>query len=276
MSLGEAALGTAVDRTRLDETLANRRWTLRLSPFPHFIATRVFTNDFYRQLEREFLDVLGRGLADTADPAKFSRNMQNSDAYSWNFPADINGGLSLFYSRDWHDMLTNITKTDCTLDVNGALHHHQLLSKNGSIHKDVGIGWFSDQPRADGVNPMDLRRCAYTTGRISGQTSAVRQTVRAVTMIFYLANPPWKPGVGGETGLYTSMTDPVDAAASAVPPVNNTMLIFENTPESFHSFISNTKQTRNSLILWLHRTVEETNRLWPSEPLYSWKQKKAS
>jgi Rps23 Pro-64 3,4-dihydroxylase Tpa1-like proline 4-hydroxylase len=95
-------------------------------------------------------------------------------------------------------------------------------------------------------------------------------------MIFYLANPPWKPGVGGETGLYTSMTDPVDAAASAVPPVNNTMLIFENTPESFHSFISNTKQTRNSLILWLHRTVEETNRLWPSEPLYSWKQKKAS
>ena len=173
----------------LADILANRTWARRLWPFPHFFATHVFVDAFYRALEAEFFDVLNRGLADFNDPARLSRNMQNSDAYSWNFPPDIEGNLGLFYSADWYCLLAGITKVDCTVDVNGALHHHQLHSRNGSIHRDLGVGWFSNQPRPDGINPMDLRRCSYTDGMPGDEVAETRQTVRAVSMIYYLANP---------------------------------------------------------------------------------------
>ncbi len=255
----------------LAEIIANRRWVCRLSPFPHFIAENVFTSGFYQSLESEFREILNRGLAEYNDPDRFSRNMMNSDAYSWNFPSDINGCLSIFYSLEWHKLLSLLTKAECTMDVNGALHHHQLRSKNGSIHRDLGVGWFSNQKRGDGVNPMDISCCTYTHGPIPGQLTEARETVRAVTMIYYLANHEWTAGDGGETGLYKSEYSPVDRPLAAVPPINNSLIIFENTPDSYHSFITNRVYTRNSAILWLHRSLESANKRWPNERIYRWK-----
>lgn len=252
------------------QCLLQRRWWKRLDPFPHFVAYNVFFRPFYLALEEELRKVLSRGLSDVLDNKRFSRNMPYSDAYGWNFYPDINGPFALFYSREWHNMLSSLTGVKATGDVNGALHHHHVGSKNGSIHHDFSFGWFSTQKRPNGINPMDLARCSYTHGRVPQPEIRARKTVRAVTMIFYFGNPTWTPGSGGETGLYRSRNTPVEKPDVLVPPINNSILVFENTPTAFHSFISNHSNTRNSIILWLHRTEEDAVSRWGENSISTW------
>jgi 2OG-Fe(II) oxygenase superfamily len=241
-----------------DKVIANRRWWHRLDPFPHFVAINVFVSEFVRELEQAFGVVLSRGCSMNYYRGQFSRNMIYSDAFGWDFPADIDGPLAFFYSKPWLDLLVGLTGIVATRDLNGALHHHPVGSASGSVHRDQNIGWFTDQPRADGANPMDLSRCSYTNGVAFEPTARPRKTVRAATMIYYLANPPWTPGDGGETGLYRTGADHVKSPAAVVPPTSNSILLFENGPRSYHSFIQNTQHPRNSVILWLHRSIEHT------------------
>jgi hypothetical protein len=255
----------------LSSILANRRWWLKSSPWPYFFASNVFEGGFFGELEKQFGQILGRGLGETSDPTRFSRNMPNSDAFGWNLPPDIDGPLALFCSRPWHDMLVGLTGVSSTRDVNIALHHHQVGSADGSVHRDVGIGWFSDQPRADGINPMDLARCSYTSGATKEKGLARREIVRSLTMIFYLGNPDWDQADGGETGLYRNAADPVSQPAVRIPPINNSILIFENRLDSYHSFLANRRAARNSLILWLHRPKEEAVQRWGEHNIYRWK-----
>ena len=34
---------------------------------------------------------------------------------------------------------------------------------------------------------------------------SARETIRAVSVLFYLANPEWEPGDGGETALFRTL-----------------------------------------------------------------------
>ena len=182
--------------------LAQRRFWRRTEPFPHLYATDVFTPEFHEALTAQFREILGRGFGTPGEMGRFTRNMPHSDAYGYDLLPEQDGPLAILYGRALLDLLSRLLGVAVTADVNAALHHHQLGSKDGMIHNDVGIGYFSEQPRPDGVNPMDLRRCGYTDGHLANGATRCHQVVRAVTMIYYLANPPWRPGDGGETGLY--------------------------------------------------------------------------
>jgi Rps23 Pro-64 3,4-dihydroxylase Tpa1-like proline 4-hydroxylase len=72
-------------------------------------------------------------------------------------------------------------------------------------------------------------------------------------MIYFLDNPNWQRGAGGETGLYAGAYDDVHDPAVAMPPINNSLLLFKCSPRSYHSFISNRQFERNSVIAWYHR-----------------------
>jgi hypothetical protein len=255
----------------LSSILANRRWRLNNTPWPHFFVESVFERGFFGELEQQFNQVLGRGLGEPSDPTRFSRNMPNSDAFGWNLLPDLDGPLAFFWSRPWHDMLVGLTGASSTRDVNAALHHHPVGSADGSVHRDVGVGWFSDQHRADGVNPMDLARCSYTSGAVKEEAGAAREVVRSLTMIFYLCNPDWRQGDGGETGLYRFASDAVSQPALRIPPLNNSILIFENRLDTYHSFLTNRRGARNSIILWLHRRKEEAVQRWGDHNIYRWK-----
>jgi len=254
----------------LNDVIDNHRWWYRSDPFPHFRGRDVFSSDFHVTLNTAFHEILDAGLSDEPSTERFSRNMLYSDSYGWDFPPDVSGPLAVFYSRAWHDLLQNITGVQATGDVNAALHHHLPGSQHGFVHRDLSEAWFSDQPRPDSINPMDNARCSYSHGRTSDSSTPVRREVRAVTMIYYLANDGWRPGDGGETGLYRSGSDHVLDPANAVPPINNSILVFENTPVSWHSFLSN-KHPRNSVILWLHRSYEDACSRWSDSMVARWK-----
>ena len=98
---------------------------------------------------------------------------------------------------------------------------------------------------------------------------AVRETMRAIAILYYLNNPEWSPGDGGQTGLYRAMSDQVDQAVVSVPPINNSLVAFECSPRSFHTFRTN-RQPRNSVVMWLHREKDEALAQWGEDSIVPW------
>ena len=247
----------------LEGVLANRRWWRRRYPFHHVVAYNVFTDEVYAQMVAEFQKLLEQ-------PESFQRNMPGYDATAMEFSRDVTGSLSVFVSRAWHDMIAAVMDVRCTLDIVGSLHHHAIGSGSGRPHNDLNPGWFADSPNADGVNVADGRLVEYRSGRIVKPGITTRQVVRAIAVMYYMNNPPWFPGDGGETCFYRHACDPVDHPVAAIPPISNSLVCFECTPYSYHSFITNRRTPRDSVTLWLHRTRTDVAARWGEDKLVHW------
>jgi hypothetical protein len=260
-------------RFPLKEFLTDAEWMRTSNPFPHAVAQNVFKKRVYQELESAFDKVLSRGLAEAVDSTRFARNMMGYDAYSFNLTEDITGPLRLFISREWHDKLAGFISGHATGDLEGALHHHKIGSRTGIIHNDFNPGWFVSCPRPDGINVSRRNLCRYDSGYTFATGLVANERIRALAMIFYLNNPPWSKGDGGETGLFASSRDSVSKPSSFVPPVNNSILLFECTPTSYHTFLCNRKHPRNSVILWLHRLKTDVISLWGEKSIVHWPQR---
>jgi hypothetical protein len=250
--------------TNLTDILANRRWIRCSDPFPHIVARDVFAADFYGELESAFRKALARGPGQPGEKDRFARNMRGYDAYEMVLSSTFSGPLEIFISRAWHDMLTGLVGFNSTRDVTCALHHHDAGSATGWVHTDLGLRWFTDAPRPDGIN---LACSGRTPDAAHKAGLKARPVVRAVAMLFYLNNE-WSPGDGGETGLYRSIQDPPDQPVGVAPPVNNSILLFECSPYSFHSFLKNHRHPRNSVNLWLHRPKAEVVARWGESKIF--------
>ena len=241
----------------LARLIANRRWLRCDHPFPHLRATEVFTPAVYQGLEAAFQEVLARGFGTPAEGDRFARGIDGYDVYALPFHAGLPQPLHLFFSQPWHDLLAHLLGVHATGDLNGALHHHLPKSLSGRPHNDLNPGWFLSGAQPGVVNLSDNLRCSYYTGHTGAGGPPAHESVRAVACLFYLNNPPWRPGLGGETGLYASPHTRTEEPLVAVPPINNSLLVFECTGRSYHAFLRNPVQPRSSVILWLHRTKTE-------------------
>lgn len=254
----------------LSQCLANRRWRRRISPFPHLIARDVFSEAVYREQVAAFQRIFDRGLVDVADDEHFSRSVAGYDVFAFNFHRGLSGWLEIFLSREWHDMIANAVGVKATGDVKGGFHHHGIGSASGRAHNDFNPGWFAGEGDRYAINLSDHSRCNYHTGATPELEITVRETVRAATLIFYLNNPGWQGGDGGETGFYGSSQDPVEAPCVAIPPIDNSLVLFECTPHSYHAFITNRRRSRNSVIMWIHRRKDEVVRRWGERAITKW------
>jgi hypothetical protein len=252
--------------SRLIDLLSNRRWSYRTEPFPHIYAEEVFIPTVYNQLAASFREILARKPGLEAGGQRFQYH--GSDGLLMPFHPSLSGPLSLFVSRPWVDLVAQATGAHVTNDVNGALHYHRGGSKSGFVHQDFSSCWFVDHPRDDGINVTDTDLCCYRTGQTFAGGLVPKERVRAVAVFFYLNNPTWRPGDGGETGLYRSPNDPVDRPAAAIPPINNSMVIFECSPKSLHSFIKNKFNPTSSVVVWLHTTRQDAVAKWGSNPIH--------
>jgi hypothetical protein len=256
----------------LSEILDNRAWNENRIPFPHVTAEAVFKLDYYSILEAEFIKILGSGIVEGRSRARLGRNMRGYDAYGMTFPPDYDGPFSIFMSREFHDMIAELCKAPSTGHINCGLHHHAKGSANGWVHNDLNPAFFVNYPSADGINVPRHNVCSYSRGTVFQTGLTASRVVRSVAILFYLCNPGWSPRDGGFTGLYPCQDDPVGRPTSMVPPENNSILLFECTPWSFHSFIANPGRQRNCLIMWLHRNPEEVNARWGAERIVEWPQ----
>lgn len=243
----------------LAELLGQRRWIKRCQPFPHVIAYEVFRLAVYERLERRFIDLL--------DETAGRPYMRRHDIYGRTVEPDIAHHFDPLLTRPWHDLLARVLGITATGHVAVGMHHHRIGSRHGFPHNDLNPGWFLGEPPSNNLL-ISGPEIDYTTGALLRATSAPPvKTIRAAAALFYLANPNWEPGDGGATGLYRSADDDVRRPAAAVPPLNNSMLLFECTPRSFHGFISNRTNPRNSIIMWLHRPKDDVIARWGEEAI---------
>jgi 2OG-Fe(II) oxygenase superfamily len=256
------AASQEVGRSDLADRLAHRRWVRRRLPFPHVVAENVFVPSFYGDLAAEF----GRIQRDR--PEAFRRDMPGYDAGAARLDGLRDGPLGVFVSRPWHDLIAGVAGVRATGDVTASLHHHAPGSAGGWPHNDLNPAWFAqpaagpDEVRLPGDGPVDYHRGTRPIG------VEARQTVRAVSVLFYLANPGWAPGDGGETGLYRTVADRRPAAV--VPPLDNSLVLFECTPHSWHGFLGNRSRPRNALVMWLHRDRNDVVARWGAQSIVPW------
>ena len=257
--------------TNPSDVLTDRAWLRRTKPFPHIVARSIFTDTFYDTLEAEFSDILDRGLCEGQSPRRgmFARSIAGYDAYGVGFDEATGGAFSFFGSSSWHHLMSRLFDVKGTGYVNLGAHHHAIGSASGFIHNDFNPTWFPVNC-SDQVAYPNPRLCSYKTGE--GPLPATRkvEVVRAVAMIFFLANGNWVEGDGGETGLFDSPTVRQSDAYIRIPPENNSVLLFECTPRSYHAFLHNPGRARNSIIMWIHRSKTDALAHWPAESLEHW------
>jgi hypothetical protein len=241
----------------LDRFLTQQPWQITAEPFRHLVVRDVFTDECYSRLAAAFRStlesVLHRGY------------LKDHDIHGTTLGPEHAEMFAPLLSRAWHDRLGSALGVPATGHVLAGIHHHLAGSSGGFPHNDLNSGWFIGDPSLAEVTFSSPLRLDYTSGHVLSQdvhADDVVHTVRAVAMIFYLCNPGWRPGDGGTTALYRSAEDGVDCPVSEVPPVNNSLLAFECTPGSFHGFRRNTAAERNSIVLWLHRPLEDVISRW--------------
>jgi hypothetical protein len=250
------------------------RWLRYEQPFPHVLASNVFRPQVFQAMEDEFRGLLARGLSDEpmGNDTMFSRAMGSYDAYGYNFSQDRAGAFDVLLTPAWCRLLAELFDVKATHHVDFGLHHHLPGSRSGWPHTDLAPGWFADDPpRPDCYTLADHSLVNYQTGRSARRAvPGVTEEVRAVAALIYLANDEWHCGDGGETALFGGAGGDRALPAKKVPPINNSVLIFECTPFSFHTFLSNGRSPRNSLIMWLHRSKNEVMHRWDDRSITYW------
>lgn len=234
-------------RLPLKAQLAQGSWIRRARPFPHALVPRLFVDQVAAEIDAE---VTARVDAKTG-----MHHFGWYDAYACGFqdiPAD--NVLAVFVSRAFHDFIARQMGVPALGYVNAGIHHHRRGSESGFIHNDLNPAYFDADPQPEQVVLPMQAGASYMYGSGGRPGVRVRRVVRCTAMIYYAANPSWHLGDGGETGLYSGPESYFPAAR--IPPVNNSMLIFNCSPSSYHAFLTNRREARNSIVLWLHASVE--------------------
>jgi hypothetical protein len=253
----------------LADILENRRWEFRSEPFPHVAAGSVFTEPFYQKLEAALYRILDRGVSDSPTADKLSRNIPGYDAYGLSLQDSSCAEFQVFQSWPWHNMLARLFHISATGHVNCGLHHHRPGSQDGWVHNDLNPAWFVAGVPREEIVLAQHELCSYTHGITKSPDIKAVEVVRAVAVIYYFGNGCWREDEGG-TGLYKTWDQPVRQPDAVIAPVDNSILIFECTPFSFHSFIGGNRRARNSVIMWLHRPKDEVVRRWGEKSIRGW------
>jgi hypothetical protein len=234
------------------------------------VARSVFKADFYAALERQVHAILRKGLSETPAAGYFSRNLPGYDAYALGLHPVSGEPTELFFTPEWREMLAVIWGVSPTPYIFVGAHHHTPGSASGFIHNDYNPVWF---PRVvdERVQIPNQQLCSYRTGVGPLAPDRKAEMVRGVALILYVANQEWRPGDGGETALYGASDAKPNDPVAVWAPENNSLVSFECTPNSFHTFLSNRRIARTSIIMWVHRPLEEAVSLYGEHNLERWK-----
>lgn len=228
----------------LCDLLLDQVWWRREVPFPHVVAPAVFAPPVASALDEAMFALL--------DDAASLRHFGWYDAYGWSFRPKTPWPFSIFTSQEWRTLISRTMGVTATNHVAGGAHHHPRGTANGFVHNDLNPVYFDAVDHVgDEVQLPSPGRVSYTQGSVTKAPTSVREVVRRTALLYYLANPRWAPGDGGETGLYERPTRRA-TESSLIPPLNNSMLLFNCTPKSFHGFIANPRHERNCIVMWLH------------------------
>lgn len=240
---------------QMKEVLSSRRWVRQTRPFPFVVAEDVFVPDVAQALSEQVVKIF--------ESQQKVTHFGFYDAWSWTFTYEQAWPLSIFISPEFCDLIAKVAGVKRNGYVSGGLHHHKVGSARGWVHSDFSRVWFTEP--SSGPDDITLPRndlLGHMTGEVFKKGVTPYTAVRGVALLYYTGNEEWRPGDGGETGLYLRASDPVERPSAKVPPKNNSLVIFECTPSSFHAFLSNRRIERNSVVMWVHRDESDAIARW--------------
>jgi hypothetical protein len=130
------------------------------------------------------------------------------------------------------------------------MHRHNAPSRPGWPHTDFAVVSFPNElPNYQGMRIyQEACGCNYSDDSRHRQPDSIK-TSRALACLYYTANVEWNSGMGGETGIFTDLGKRLVAS---IPPRNNSLLVFETSPLSYHAYLGSPAMQRNSYIWWYH------------------------
>ncbi|CAM4243980.1 2OG-Fe(II) oxygenase family protein [Nocardia ninae] len=260
----ESVLEAQARPKRFADLFAHRRWIRRSDPFPHVYARDVFVPEYFARMSEDLARVRRES------PDLFQQVAANYSADGIRL-ANLRGtAFDVFASREWHDLVAGIAGVTATGDVEGSVHHHAPGAPYGWPHNDLNPAWFPGEP----PSPDEVRLPADSVDIKSGQREAgvlARESIRAVAVLFYFGNPEWQPGDGGETALYNNLSDGEKLPElTLIPPLDNSLILFEVTPRTWHTFAGGNIKDRNSVVMWVHRTKDDAVARWGGDKIVYW------
>ena len=216
---------------------------VELLPFPHIIADNFFQDEVYEKLLKHFQSVLNRGFSEEDDATKFHpflnlKGEYEYDGYVYVPRPEEEPALDIFFTPAWNLFFSKIFKQSTGWCTSLAYHHHPVGDQTGFVHHDNASRTFS--PNDQLPNGVIFRE--------NSNHAAAFKEMRAIALLYYLGDNPWKEGDGGETGIYRSKGE---SPIKLVAPKNNRLFAFEISPRSFHAFQENFA-ARSSIVQWFH------------------------
>jgi len=227
--------------------IVNNDIVMHDEPFRHIVVDDLLTDTLYEDLCCFFADSFSRGLSEKPDRNLFSRHQGGYDAYIFTPNPRAEYPMSFLNSRGWVEYLSSLFAIQSSDDTITSFHHHLPSGADGWVHSDYSLCSFREDRLDNGINPW-YYQCIYEDD-VKGRQPDTTKRMRAIAIIYYLANEPWKEGDGGETALYNKEQNIVKKVA----PINNRLLAFEISPTSFHGFVKNHRHIRNSISQWIHQ-----------------------
>jgi hypothetical protein len=239
------------------------RWERHTAPFVHFRVRDIFRPEIYARLTSAFSEILADSEPGRTGPYQMARTRTDYDARMMSVTDELAPRFAPLFELQWVRFLERLTGTPALDRISGGLHSSDPGARTGAIHADFCTAWFDESPANAGSLLLPRhQRVEYFTGRKLVPDAEPKQYVRATTLLFYLCNEGWKAGDGGETGLYGASRNSSRVSTELVPPVDNSMVIFNCSPHSYHRFVTNPGRRRNSIVMWLHQTEADAETRW--------------
>lgn len=238
--------------------LRNQSWIIEATPFKHCVVRDVLTDQAYDAVCSATDEILTTAMATPKRAGYDARMIALDETHT--------DTLWPLLSIHWLETLAAALELDVTFEIDAALHDHPGGSRRGWVHNDFNPGLFAERAEPGEIIFSDPLHYKITSDSTPCKAETVR--MRKLAMIFYLGNPNWQSKHGGETGFFFSADDN-SAPARTIPPVDNSMVIFECSPHSFHTFLGCT-EPRRSLVLWLHTPIQSSHERWPRHAPTYW------
>lgn len=241
-------------------------WYEHSSPFKHYRADNVLDSKTYAKIGANFIALQNGELKNSnGETYQLEKLSQNYDALMLGMDNELANYFKPFFTIDFLKSIADFLNIPFNYQIDGGLHSNPKNSKTGWIHNDLCYAYFdSNYFKEDKLTFPKRDSCDYFTGRKTNDSASPQKFVRAAALIYYLCNHNWKDGDGGETALYSAKNISRDTISELVAPKDNSLILFECSPHSYHRFVNNPGRTRNSLIFWLHSTPEFSESQWPN------------
>lgn len=228
---------------------SNAKFTLSSYPFNYLVIENLFDQHIENGLSLLFAELIQK-----AKPIGKVGEVGNLIYDALSLPLNLevlrSSTASVLASVELKELIASSLQIRLDNNIMLGMHRHNPPSKAGWSHTDFAVVSFPNiEPNFNGLRVFhEGCGCEYSDDSRDRQPNSIK-TARAVACLYYIGNPTWKPGMGGETGV---LAEPGSRVVASVPPRNNSLLVFEISPISYHAYLGSPHAQRNCFIWWYH------------------------